>query len=104
MDIYLARRQKIVEKYIVTRTIMYLCLAAERRPGTRLLKFLWDRSALTCSGCGRRIRRSNWKIGRKRSLGRRKRTSWGDTIAFLIPYVIILVLPYTMLRVWNTPT
>ena len=36
VDTYFSRSQNIASQFIVTRPIMYLCLAAERRPGSRL--------------------------------------------------------------------
>ena len=37
-DTYVSRRQNTVAQFIVTRPIMDLCLAAERRPGSRVAK------------------------------------------------------------------
>ena len=36
MENYVSHRQNTVEKYIATRPIMDLCLAAKRRPGPRV--------------------------------------------------------------------
>ena len=36
LETYVSRHQNTVVQYIATRPIMDLCLAAERRPGTRV--------------------------------------------------------------------
>ena len=42
VDTYVSCQQKKSEQFIVSRPIMDLCLAAERRPGTRVSNQWWD--------------------------------------------------------------
>ena len=46
LDTYVSRHQKIVAQYIATRPIMDLCLAAKRRPGTRVEMLWWEQEGL----------------------------------------------------------
>ena len=41
VETYVSRRQNMVAKFIATRPIMDLCLAAEWRPGPRVSKRWW---------------------------------------------------------------
>ena len=50
MEIYISRRHNTVAKFLATRTIMDLCLAAQRRPGSRLSKRWWDQDGLDLEG------------------------------------------------------
>ena len=50
IGVYIARRQNTIAQYIATRPIVDLCLAAERRPGMRLLWRWWDQPALDILG------------------------------------------------------
>ena len=49
-DTYVACRQNTVVQYIKTMTIMDLCIAAERRMGTRVSKQWWDQEGLDLEG------------------------------------------------------
>ena len=42
VDTYVSRHQNTVAQFIATSTIMYLCLAAERRLGSRVSKRWWE--------------------------------------------------------------
>ena len=66
VETYISRRQNTVAQFIVTRIIMNLCLAAERRPGSRVYRRLWEQDGLDVEGmrtgcmwrrCGRRLSR-----------------------------------------------
>ena len=46
VDTYISLLQNTSEKFIVTRPIMELCLASERRPGSRVAKWWWDQEGL----------------------------------------------------------
>ena len=48
--VYIARLQNTVTQYIMTRPIMELCLAAERRPVIRLLRRWWEQPPLYILG------------------------------------------------------
>ena len=50
IGVYIARHQNTVAQYIATRTIMDLCLAAERRMGMRLSRQWWDQPTLDITG------------------------------------------------------
>ena len=41
VDTYISQRQNNVTKFIATRPIMDLCLAAARHPGYRVLNWWW---------------------------------------------------------------
>ena len=41
VETYVLRLQNTVNQYITTRTILELCLAADRKPGERVTKRLW---------------------------------------------------------------
>ena len=43
---YISRCHNTVAQLIFTRTIMYLFLEAERRPGSRVYKRWWDQESL----------------------------------------------------------
>ena len=46
METYVSCRQNNVAQYIVTRTIIDLCLAAKRRPGPRGTMWCWEQEGL----------------------------------------------------------
>ena len=46
VDTYVSRRQNTAAKFIVTKTIMDLCLMAERRLGSRATKQWWEQDVL----------------------------------------------------------
>ena len=50
VDTYVTRPQNTVSQYISTRTIMYMCLAADRHLGTRVLIMWWDQDLLDLEG------------------------------------------------------
>ena len=50
IGVYIDGRQNMVAQYIAARPIMDLCLAAERRPGMRLLRRWWDHPILNILG------------------------------------------------------
>ena len=50
IGVYIACRQNTVEQYIAARPMMELCLAAERRPGMRILRRWWEHTALDILG------------------------------------------------------
>ena len=43
---YVFRHQNTVTQSIATRTIMDLCMAAERRPGSRVANWWWEQDGL----------------------------------------------------------
>ena len=55
-DTYVSRHQNTVAQYIATRPIMDLCLAAKRRPGTRVEIRWWEQEGLDLEG----IRMEAW--------------------------------------------
>ena len=50
VEAYVSRRQNTVEQYISTMPIMDLCLAAKRRPGTRVEMWWWEQKGLDLEG------------------------------------------------------
>ena len=50
VDTYVSCCQNTVAKYIVTMLIMDLCLAAERRPGTRVYNQWWEQYEFDLEG------------------------------------------------------
>ena len=46
VETYVSRRQNTVSRYIVTRSIVYLHISVERRPGTRVSKKPCEREGL----------------------------------------------------------
>ena len=46
VEMYVLRCQNITAQYIVTRTIMEICLAAEIRKGVQVTMRLWDQAGL----------------------------------------------------------
>ena len=50
VDTYVSHRQNTVAQYILTRPIMELCLAAERRPGKRVEMRWWKQEGLDLEG------------------------------------------------------
>ena len=50
VDTYVYRRQNTVAQFIVTRPIMDLCLAAERRMGSRVYNRWWEQDGLDVEG------------------------------------------------------
>ena len=49
-DTYVSRNQNTVKKYIATRPIMDLCLAANRRPRGKLAMRWWEQDGLDLEG------------------------------------------------------
>ena len=52
VDTYVTCQQNTFAQYIATGPIMYLCLEAERRPGTRVFKKWWEKDVLDLEGNG----------------------------------------------------
>ena len=50
VETYVYRRQNTVEKYIATRPIVDLCLAAKQRPGPRVTTLWWEQEGLDLEG------------------------------------------------------
>ena len=50
VETYISHRQNTVLQYIATGPIMDLCLAAERRPGSRVAKRWWEQEGLDLDG------------------------------------------------------
>ena len=50
MDTYVSCRQNKVAQFIATRAIMDLCLAEERRPGSRMTNQCWEHDGLDVEG------------------------------------------------------
>ena len=50
IGVYIARCHNTVAQYIVTRPIMELCMAAERRLGMQLLRIWWYQTTLDIIG------------------------------------------------------
>ena len=50
VETYSSRLHNTVTQFIVTRPIMDLCLAAERRPGSRVAKWWWEQDGLYLEG------------------------------------------------------
>ena len=50
VETYVSRCQNIVAQCIATRPIMDLCLAAERRPGSRVANRWWEQDGLDLEG------------------------------------------------------
>ena len=50
VDTYVTCQQNTFAQYIATGPIMYLCLEAERRPGTRVFKKWWEKDVLDLEG------------------------------------------------------
>ena len=46
LEVYIIRRKITVTKFISTRTIMELCLEAERHPVDRVTKMWWEQDGL----------------------------------------------------------
>ena len=46
IEYYVTHLKNTVTKYIVTRPVMDLCLAAGRCPGVRLLNWWWEKESL----------------------------------------------------------
>ena len=57
---YVSCRHNTVEKYIATRTIMYLCLSAKKRPGQRVKMRWWEQEGLDLEG----MRTAAWEAER----------------------------------------
>ena len=52
IGVYITRHQNTVAQYILIRPIVDLCLAAERKPGTRLSRWWWEQPTLDIMGIG----------------------------------------------------
>ena len=50
METYIFRFQNTVAHFIANRTIVDMCLAAERRPGSRVAKRWWEQDGLDLEG------------------------------------------------------
>ena len=50
IGIYISCFHNMVAQYIATRPIMYLCLAVERKPGMRLSRRWWEKTAMYTMG------------------------------------------------------
>ena len=50
IGVYIAHSQNMTAKYIATRPIMELCLAAERNKGMRLSRKWWEQPTLYTTG------------------------------------------------------
>ena len=50
VETYVSRRQNMVAKFIATRTIIYLCLAAEQRLGPMISMWWWEQDGLDMEG------------------------------------------------------
>ena len=50
IGIYISRFHNMVAQYIATRPIMDLCLAVERKPGMRLSRRWWEKTAMYTMG------------------------------------------------------
>ena len=50
VDTYISYRQNKVAQFIVTRPIMDLCLAVDRRPGWSVAKRWWEQDGLDLEG------------------------------------------------------
>ena len=50
VETYVSRNQNTVTQFITTRTIMSLCMAEERRPGSRLANWWWEKEGLELEG------------------------------------------------------
>ena len=60
VETYTSRLQNTVTKFIATNTIMDLCLAAERRPGSRVTNRWWEQDGLDAEG----VRTVDWEAER----------------------------------------
>ena len=50
VDTYVSRFHSTVAQFIATRPIMDLCMAVERRPGSRISKRCWNQEVLDLEG------------------------------------------------------
>ena len=50
VDTYVSRHQNTVTQFIGTRHIMELCLAADKKPGSRVAKRWWQKNGLDLEG------------------------------------------------------
>ena len=50
VETYVSCHQNTVAQYIATRSIMDLCLAEKRRPGTRVARKWWEQEDLDLEG------------------------------------------------------
>ena len=50
VETYVSCRQNTVVQYIATRPIIDLCMAAKRRPGTRVSVWWWEQEGLDLEG------------------------------------------------------
>ena len=50
VETYISRHQDTVAKFIATRPIMDLCLAAERHPGSQVTNWWWEQDGLDLEG------------------------------------------------------
>ena len=60
VETYVSCFQNTVANFNVTRTIMYLCLAAERRPGPWVSKRWWEKKGVDVEG----MRTASWEVER----------------------------------------
>ena len=63
VDTYVSRLQNTVARFIVTRLIMYLCLAADLRPGSRVTKRWWEKYGLDLEGVRAAALEDEWTEG-----------------------------------------
>ena len=64
VETYISRRQSTVVQFIVTRTIMDMCLAAERRLVFRVTNRWWDQDRLDVEGTRTAALEAEWTEGR----------------------------------------
>ena len=50
VETYVSCQQKTVAHFIATRPIMYLCLVAERRQGSKVTNLWWEHDGLDTEG------------------------------------------------------
>ena len=60
METYFSRFQNTAAQFIATRTIINLCLAADQRPGSRVVKRCWDQYGLDLKGMQTAAQEAKW--------------------------------------------
>ena len=60
VETYIYCLHNTVIQFIATRTIMELCLAAERRPGSRVTKKWWEKDGLDVEGMWTAAWQAEW--------------------------------------------
>ena len=75
METYISCLQNTVAEFIATRPIMDLCLATERRLGSRVFNWWWEQEGLDLEGMWTADQEAEHEEGGRRRMGRIKMTN-----------------------------